>query len=39
MAEIRVEKLTKTFGDFVAVRNSTFTIPDGSFFVMLGHSG
>jgi multiple sugar transport system ATP-binding protein len=39
MAEIRVEKLRKTFGEFVAVRNSTFTIPDGSFFVMLGPSG
>ena len=39
MAEIRVEQLKKTFGDFVAVRNSTFTIPDGSFFVMLGPSG
>jgi multiple sugar transport system ATP-binding protein len=39
MSEIRVEKLKKTFGDFVAVRESTFTIPDGSFFVMLGPSG
>src|SRR5215212_8619435 len=39
MAEIRVEQLKKTFGTFVAVRNSTFTIPDGSFFVLLGPSG
>ena len=39
MAEIRVEKLHKAFGDFVAVRESTFTVDDGDFFVMLGPSG
>src|SRR5258706_15918613 len=39
MAEIRIEKLRKAFGDFVAVRDSTFTIDDGAFFVMLGPSG
>jgi multiple sugar transport system ATP-binding protein len=39
MAEIRVEKLRKDFGDFVAVKDSSFMIPDGSFFVMLGPSG
>src|SRR5438045_3436754 len=39
MAEIRVENLNKAFGDFVAVKNSTFTIPDGSFFCLLGPSG
>ena len=39
MAEIRVENLSKQFGDFVAVRNSSFTIDDGEFFVMLGPSG
>ena len=39
MAEIRVEHLNKTFGDFVAVRDSNFTVPDTSFFVMLGPSG
>jgi len=39
MAEIRVDELRKTFGDFVAVQGSTFTIPDGNFFVMLGPSG
>jgi multiple sugar transport system ATP-binding protein len=39
MAEIRVERLRKAFGDFVAVRESSFTIADGSFFVMLGPSG
>ena len=39
MAEIRIEKLHKAFGDFVAVRDSSFTIRDGEFFVMLGPSG
>src|SRR5215468_1022147 len=39
MAEIRVENLRKTFGDFVAVRESTFTVPDGDFFCLLGPSG
>ncbi len=39
MAEIRVENLRKAFGDFIAVEKSSFTVPDGSFFVMLGPSG
>ncbi|MFP3921059.1 MAG: ABC transporter ATP-binding protein [Dichotomicrobium sp.] len=39
MAEIRVEDLEKRFGDFAAVKNSSFTIRDGEFFVMLGPSG
>ena len=39
MAEIKVQNLHKTFGDFIAVRNSTFTIEDREFFVMLGPSG
>jgi multiple sugar transport system ATP-binding protein len=39
MAEIRVENLHKAFADFVAVRDSTFTVGDGEFFVMLGPSG
>ncbi len=39
MAEIRVENLRKTFDDFVAVQDSSFTIHDGEFFVMLGPSG
>jgi len=39
MAEIRVEKLHKRFDDFVAVQNSSFTVKDGEFFVMLGPSG
>jgi multiple sugar transport system ATP-binding protein len=39
MAEIRVQNLQKKFGDFVAVKDSSFTIPDGSFFCLLGPSG
>jgi multiple sugar transport system ATP-binding protein len=39
MAEIRVENVHKSFGDFVAVRGSTFTVADGTFFVILGPSG
>ncbi|MEE9321006.1 MAG: ABC transporter ATP-binding protein [Granulosicoccus sp.] len=39
MAEIRVEQLHKTFGDFIAVENSSFVVDDGDFFVMLGASG
>jgi multiple sugar transport system ATP-binding protein len=39
MAEIRLENLQKRFGDFIAVRESSFTIADGEFFVLLGPSG
>lgn len=39
MAEIRVENLRKTFGDFVAVENSSFVIEDGEFLALLGPSG
>jgi len=39
MAEIRVEHLHKAFGDFAAVKDSTFTIADGAFFCLLGPSG
>jgi multiple sugar transport system ATP-binding protein len=39
MAEIRVDQLRKAFADFIAVDRSSFTIADGSFFVMLGPSG
>ncbi len=39
MAEIRVTHLHKAFGDFVAVKDSSFTVADGEFFVMLGPSG
>ncbi len=39
MAQIRIEHLHKQFGDFVAVRDSTLTVENGEFFVMLGPSG
>ena len=39
MAEIRLESVQKRFGDFTAVRESSFTIGDGDFFVLLGPSG
>ena len=39
MAEIRVENLHKAFADFVAVKDSTFTVRDGEFFCLLGPSG
>jgi multiple sugar transport system ATP-binding protein len=39
MAEIRVQNLQKSFGDFVAVKGSSFIVEDGEFFVMLGPSG
>ena len=39
MAQIRVENLRKQFGGFTAVKDSTFTVDNGTFFVMLGPSG
>jgi multiple sugar transport system ATP-binding protein len=39
VAEIRLDNVTKSFGDFLAVRSSSFVIEDGEFFVMLGPSG
>ena len=39
MAEIRVEHLHKAFGDFAAVRDSTFEVRNGDFFCLLGPSG
>ncbi len=39
MAEIAVQGLKKYFGDFAAVHESSFTVKDGEFFVMLGPSG
>ena len=39
MAEIKVKNLHKRFDDFVAVRDSTFMISGGEFFVILGPSG
>jgi len=39
MAQIRIENLHKSFGDFTAVQSSTFSIEDGEFFMLLGPSG
>ena len=39
MAEIRVQSLHKSFGHFVAVKDSNFTVDDGEFFCLLGPSG
>jgi len=39
VAEIQLEAVQKRFGDFTAVRSSSFTIEDGEFFVLLGPSG
>ena len=39
MAEIRIENVTKRFGDFVAVNNASLTVADGEFMVLLGPSG
>ncbi len=39
MAEIKVQNLTKKFGDFTAVDNVSITIADKEFVVLLGPSG
>src|SRR6185436_18528314 len=39
MAEIQVENLQKSFGDFAAVKDSNFVVENGEFFVLLGPSG
>lgn len=39
MAEIIIKNLRKNFGDFTAVKESSFTIADGEFFMLLGPSG
>ncbi|WP_025771019.1 ABC transporter ATP-binding protein [Thioalkalivibrio sp. HK1] len=39
MAEIVIENLCKRFGAFTAVKESSFTIEDGEFFMLLGPSG
>ena len=39
MADIIIEGLRKTFGDFVAVKGSSFTVRHGEFFMLLGPSG
>ena len=37
--ELRIEDVTKRFGEFVAVDDLTLTVPAGSFFALLGPSG
>ena len=39
MAQIVIRNIRKEFGDFVAVKESSFTIEDGEFFMLLGPSG
>jgi len=39
MADIRIKNLHKRFADFIAVRDSTLTLEDGKFVVLLGPSG
>ena len=39
MAEIRVNNLQKKFGEFTAVKSSSFKVEDGEFFMLLGPSG
>ncbi len=37
--DLQIEGVTKRFGDFVAVDDLSLTIPQGSFFALLGASG
>ena len=39
MAQIVIKNIRKDFGDFNAVKESSFTIEDGEFFMLLGPSG
>ncbi len=39
MAEIRLEGVRKRFDEFTAVREASFAVADGEFFVLLGPSG
>ena len=39
MAQIIIKNIRKDFGDFNAVKESSFTIEDGEFFMLLGPSG
>ena len=38
MAEIQVSRLKKSFGEFVAVQDSSFTIKNGEFFVTVSYT-
>ncbi|MSX18755.1 MAG: ATP-binding cassette domain-containing protein, partial [Actinobacteria bacterium] len=37
--DLRLENVTKSYGDFNAVNDLSLTIPEGSFFALLGPSG
>jgi spermidine/putrescine transport system ATP-binding protein len=37
--DLRLTRITKTYGDFTAVNDLSLTIPEGSFFALLGPSG
>jgi spermidine/putrescine transport system ATP-binding protein len=37
--DLRLERVSKRFGDFVAVDDLSLTVPQGSFFALLGPSG
>jgi spermidine/putrescine transport system ATP-binding protein len=37
--DLQIRSVTKRFGDFVAVDDLTLTVPQGSFFALLGASG
>jgi len=39
MAELRIENLSKTFGDTLVVEEVSFTVRDGEFCIVLGPSG
>ncbi len=39
MSEIKIEQVTKRFGDFIAVNNVSLTIANQEFMVLLGPSG
>ena len=37
--DLSVEKVSKTFGDFTAVKDVSFSVPEGEIFVVMGLSG
>ncbi|MDH3693266.1 MAG: ABC transporter ATP-binding protein, partial [Gammaproteobacteria bacterium] len=39
MAEVELRKVTKKFGDVMALDSVSLTVPDGSFVVLLGPTG
>src|SRR5690606_25573356 len=39
MAILKLDNVLKTYGDFVAVRNVSFEVPQGSIFGLLGPNG